>query len=116
MNNLLTAFRADQTSVYDFIQYLLHEPSLRQDPIVLDLHIHAHEIISLLQPATKADIAPSSNLGWAYGFIQKEFKDEVQMLILNGEEWQFGAARASVKQILEFRMCDNYLNTTPWPE
>jgi hypothetical protein len=41
---------------------------------------------------------------WENDLIQKEFRDEVQMLILNGEEWQFGAAQTSVKQILEFRL------------
>ena len=109
MHQFLTEFHTHQTTIPRFIQFLLSEPSLQHDPLVTDLNKNAGEIIALLQEqqSTSTKTAPSPlDLGWAYSYslIQKEFKDEVQMLILNGEEWQFGASWAFLKQIPEFRI------------
>jgi hypothetical protein len=104
MRDLLAAFHASHTTIHQFLHYLLTELFLRHDPLVIDLHNHKSEVISLLQSLSIRVTPSSMDIGSAYDLVQKGFRDEVQMLILNGKEWQFGAAQATVKQILEFRL------------
>ena len=55
------------------------------------------------RPKKSSEVTPSpSDLNWAYHLIQKELRGKILKLILSGEE--LGAARASLKQILEFRL------------
>ncbi|KAG6904178.1 hypothetical protein DXG01_012053 [Tephrocybe rancida] len=102
-NSLIECFRVRSVSVTEFLSYILSDSLLQSDPLVIDLRIHGSQLTSALtadQPYTITNF----DLDWAHDVVKKKYKDEVCQLILDGEDWQFGAAKAAATKVENFKL------------
>ena len=94
-NNLQTAldfFETHLIKISSCILSLLSETSLQNHPQVKDLWNYLNHIISAFSPPQTLE------LGWSFSTVKKRFRAEVQKLITEGEDWQFGASQTTTNR------------------
>ena len=104
MDACLRSFDTHGITISSLILHLLSEPTLQKHPQVSDLRVHAHILTSALTQPISFDSTMIRDLKWAFEAVKGRYKYEVQQLILDGEEWQFGASQMMAQQIEDFKV------------